>query len=226
MTPTKEHHAHPASSDTQGAITSRSGLFFPMCFISKGRWWAGPCTCCQTKSPQITPGIATECPHLTRTLPSWNKRHAEGRSDGDGKEEPVAMLKQTPLEWGLDYYTRQGDFFSPPPPPHHVGKLLMTTGMEASWQGTSRNQRQWDRGFVVQKRASKKAHPLGAFVQGLCLTSKSCYTKITGCRYPNKNKSRVLPAHPNDFREELLAAGWQTPQPLSLCVQIWRSSLH
>lgn len=112
MTPTKEHHAHPASSDTQGAITSRSGVFFPMCFISKGRWWAGPCTCCQTKSPQITPGIATECPHLTRTLPSWNKRHAEGRSDGDGKEEPLAMLKQTPLEWGLDYYTRQGDFFS------------------------------------------------------------------------------------------------------------------
>lgn len=152
--------------------------------------------------------------------PILKQKHAEGQSDGDGKEKPLAMLKQTPLEWGLDYYTRQGDFFFPPPPPHCLGKLLMTTGIEASWQGTSRDQRQRDRGFVVQRRASKKAHPLGAFVRGLCLTSKSCYTKITGCRYPNKNKSRVLPAHPNDFREEPLTAGWQTPQPLSLCANL------
>lgn len=64
------------------------------------------------------------------------------------------MLKQTHLEQGLDYCTRQGFFFfSPPPPPHRVGKLLMTTGMETSWQGTCRDQREKDRGLIVQRRA-------------------------------------------------------------------------
>jgi len=100
----------------------------------------------------------------------------------------------------------RGFLFSPPPPPH-IGKPLMTTDMEASQQGINRDQRQKDRGFIVQRRASKAAHPLGAFVQRLCLTSKFCCTKIGGCRYPNKNKTRVLPVHPNDFREELLTAG-------------------
>lgn len=55
-------------------------------------------------------------------------------------------------------------FFFPPPPPHHVGKLLMTTGMEGSQQGPAdtRGKRTW--GLVVQRKASDKAHPLGAFV--------------------------------------------------------------
>lgn len=198
-----------------------------MYFISKRSRWPGVCTGCQTKSAQITAGTATETPRpCSSLLPSWNKDRLRGEVMGTGRRKPLAMLKQTHLEWGLSYYTCKAGYFPPPPPHHHVGKLLTTTGMEASQQGTSRDQRQKDKGFVVQRRTSKKTHPLGAFVRGLCLTNKSCCTKISGCRYPNKNKTRVLPEHLNDFREELLTAGWQTPQSLSSCVQIWNNSLR
>lgn len=148
MTQTKVHHAHPACSDTRWGIISQSGLSIPMCFI---RRWLGPCTCCWTKSPRA---CHREPPPLWQP-PLFLKQRHKGRNDRDRKEPPLAMLKQTHLEQGLDYCTRQGFFFffSPPPPPHRVGKLLMTTGMETSWQGTCRDQREKDRGLIVQRRA-------------------------------------------------------------------------
>ena len=83
-----------------------------MYFISTRRWWPGLCTRCQTKSAQITAGTATETPHASSSLlPSWNKDRLRGEVMGTGRREPLAMLKQTRLEWGLGYYACQGDFF-------------------------------------------------------------------------------------------------------------------
>lgn len=115
MTQTKEHHAHPACSDTRWGITSQLGLCISRYFISKRRWLPGLCTRCQTKSAQITAGTATETPYSSSSLlPSWNKGRLRGEVMGRGRRETSAMLKQTHLEWGLGYYTCQGDFFSSP----------------------------------------------------------------------------------------------------------------
>lgn len=115
MTQTKEHHAHPACSDTQWGITSQLGLFIPMYFISKRRRWPGLCTRCQTERPDHSRHRHRNPPPLQQPPPILKQRPVEGRSDGEGKEEPLAMLKQTRLEWGLGYYTCQGDFFSSSP---------------------------------------------------------------------------------------------------------------
>lgn len=106
MTQTKVHHAHPACSDTRWGIISQSGLSIPMCFI---RRWLGPCTCCWTKSPRAR---HREPPPLWQP-PLFLKQRHKGRNDRDRKEPPLAMLKQTHLEQGLDYCTRQGFFFFP-----------------------------------------------------------------------------------------------------------------
>ena len=85
-----------------------------MYFISKRRWWPGLCTRCQTKSAQITAGTVIETPQPSSShLTSWNKDGLRGEVTGTGRTEPLAMLKQTHLEWGLGYYTCQGDFFFP-----------------------------------------------------------------------------------------------------------------
>lgn len=182
MTQTKVHHAHPACSDTRWGIISQSGLSIPMCFI---RRWLGPCTCCWTKSPRAR---HREPPPLWQP-PLFLKQRHKGRNDRDRKEPPLAMLKQTHLEQGLDYCTRQGFFFFPSSPSsscwqtlddHRHGDLL--AGDLQRPEGKGQRAR-------CAKESTWKAHPPGAFVWGLCLTSKSCCTKIASCRYPKKTKS-------------------------------------
>lgn len=110
MTQTKEHHAHPACSDTRWAITSQLGLCLSRHFISKRL--PGLCTRCQTKSAPITAGTATETPHPSSSLlPSRHKGRLRGEVMGMGRRETLAMLEQTHLKWGLGYYTCQGFFF-------------------------------------------------------------------------------------------------------------------
>lgn len=140
------------------------------------------------------------------------------------------MLKQTYLEQGLDYCTGQGDFFFPPPPPHRVGKLLMTTGMETSWQGTCKDQREKDRGLLVQRRASERhilqvllsegyawlANPVALRLQAADIlkkqhrspacTSKWFQGRAVNSRTTNTTALELMSANP----KPLLALGYHT----------------